>query len=525
MEFVENSIGRRVPTEIDGRKLTPFNGAFAFKPKKRKAAFNLEFGRGEKLLPSIKDAIEAVGLENGMTISFHHHLREGDYILNMVLDIIAEMGLKDITLAPSSLFNCHSKKIIQYIKKGVITGIEGGSLRGKLGAYVTAENPLKGPVFVRSHGDRVRAIKTGEIDIDVAFIGAPTADEYGNCNGLSGKSACGPLTYSHADAHYADNVVVITDNLVPYPATPITISQEYVDYVVEIDDIGDPSKIVSESTVVTKDPVSLLIAKRAMDLIKSSGALKDGFTFQAGAGGISLAVTRYIHEYMKEHKIVGNFAMGGTTEYLVKMLEDKVMRNILTVQAFDLSCIQSLRKDYRHAEITTSHYANIFSKGCAVNKLDVVVLGATEVDTKFNVNVNTHSDGLLLHPTGGHQDTAAGADLTVITAPLKRGRIPVIVEDVTTVTTPGETVDAVVTERGIAINPKRRGLFKRAKRKNLPVKTIEALKNEAYAICGKPTPPNLTDNIIGLIEYRDGTIIDVVRQVKRRSSGVFEKSI
>ena len=522
MEFVENSIGRLVPTEIDGRKLKPFKGAFAFKPKKRRSAFALEFAAEEKLLPSIKDAIEAVGFENGMTISFHHHLREGDYVLNMVLDTIAEMGFKDITLAPSSLFNSQSEKIIKYIKEGVITAIEGGSLRGKLGAYVTTKNPLKKPVFVRSHGDRVRAIKTGEVKIDVAFIAAPTADEYGNCNGVEGKSACGPLTYSYVDAQYADKTVVITDNLVPYPATPITISQEYVDYVVKVDSIGDPSKIVSESTVITKDPLQLLIAKKAMDLIRSSGLLKDGFTFQAGAGGISLAVTKYIHDYMKKNNIVGNFGMGGTTEYLVKMLEDGVMRKILTVQAFDLYCIKSLKEDYRHTEITTSLYANIFSKGCAVNKLDVVVLGATEVDTKFNVNVNTHSDGLLLHPIGGHQDTAAGAKLTIITAPLKRGRIPVIVDDVTTVTTPGETVDAVVTERGIAINPRRSDLIEAAKRENLPLKTIEELRDEAYRICGKPKPPKTKDNIIALIEYRDGTMIDVVRQVEKNTSGIFE---
>lgn len=79
----------------------------------------------------------------------------------------------------------------------------------------------------------------------------------------------------------------------------------------------------------------------------------------------------------------------------------------------------------------------------AVNMLDVVILGATEVDR--DVNVNTDADGALLHGIGGHQDTAAGAKLTIIAQPLLRGRIPCVTDTVYSVTTPGECVDAAPT--------------------------------------------------------------------------------
>ena len=50
-----------------------------------------------KLLPSLSAAMKAAGLRDGMTISFHHHLRNGDYILNLVLEEAARMGVRDLT--------------------------------------------------------------------------------------------------------------------------------------------------------------------------------------------------------------------------------------------------------------------------------------------------------------------------------------------------------------------------------------------------------------------------------------------
>ena len=195
------------------------------------------------------------------------------------------------------------------------------------------------------------------------------------------------------------------------------------------------------------------------------------------------------------------------------MMEKGLLDKILTIQAFDQYALESLMKDYNHIEVSAGFYANPHNRRTTVNLLDVVVLGATEVDLNFNVNVNTHSDGLLQYPTGGHSDTAAGAKLTIITAPLLRGRIPVVVDEVVVISTPGETVDVLVTDHGIAVNPKRQGLIDRLKDARVPLKTIEELKDIAYDTSGKPQQPEFTDKIVALIEYRDGTLIDVLREL------------
>jgi len=314
---------------------------------------------------------------------------------------------------------------------------------------------------------------------------------------------------------YADKSIAITDTLLPYPNLPISIPAIYVDYVVVVDSIGDPSGIVSGTTRITRSPTRLLIAKYAAQFIKESGLLKDGFSFQTGAGGISLAITKFLGEMMEKEGIKGSFINGGVTRFAVELFHKGIVHSLFDGQVFDTESIDSFRDDTRHSETSMSQYANIHSKGCLVNRQDVGFLGATEVDINFNVNVNTHSDGMLLHGIGGHPDVAAGAKLSMIVIPSFRNRIPVIRESVTTVTAPGETIDVVVTERGIAINPRRDDLIEHIRGSSLPIKSIEELKDEVENICGKPAPPRLKDRIIALIEYRDGTYIDVVREVER----------
>ena len=199
---------------------------------------------------------------------------------------------------------------------------------------------------------------------------------------------------------------------------------------------------------------------------------------------------------------------------LVELLHRGLIRTILDGQAFDLDAIQSLREDEAHVLIDPGLYANYDSRGCATYKLDAAFLGATEVDLDFNVNVNTHSDGLLLHGIGGHQDVAAGAAMTMITIPTLRGRIPVIMDSVTTVTTPGEVVDVIVTERGIAVNAKRDDLRDRFVAAGLPVRSLEEIKEEADAMVQPISKPVFGDEIVAAIEWRDGTVIDVVRKVE-----------
>lgn len=515
---VENAVGRIVPLQIDGKNYRPFAGAFSAPPPEEKRRVGPRLGTilhpGENcLVPTIRDAIERIELKDGMTVSFHHHFREGDKILNLIMGEIAALGINNLTLAPSSLYSVH-EPLIDHIRNGVVTCIEGGSARGKVGRAIS-RGLMEHPITIRSHGGRARAIERGDLHIDASFIGAPCADAIGNCNGVKGPSACGPLAYSLADAMYSEKTVAITDYMEDTPVIPISISQEYVGTVVKIDDIGDPSQIASNTLKITKDPVNLNIARNAVRVIENSEAFHNGMRFQTGAGGISLAVTKFLGERMEKCGIRASFGMGGTTEHMVKLLEKGILDKILTIQAFDQYAIQSLMKDYNHIEVSAGFYANPHNRGTAVNLLDVVVLGATEIDLNFNVNVNTHSDGMLQYPTGGHSDTAAGAKITIITAPLVRGRIPVVVDDVVVVSTPGESIDVLVTDHGIAVNPRRKEIIDQLTDAGIQLKTIEELRDIAYSITGKPSKPEFTDKIVALIEYRDGTLIDILREVKQ----------
>lgn len=521
VEWVENALGRKVPKEINGEKFYPYKGPFAHKPAKtHKYGPRLGYVADQRsqVLKSIKEALKKTGLKNGQTISFHHHFRNGDRVMNQVLEAIEEVGIKGLTLAPSSTFPCQEDAIIRCIKNGTITKIEGGSARGNFGRLVSSGNYLKSPMKIRSHGGRVRAIEAGDIKIDVAFIGAPSADELGNCNGVNGDSACGTINFAFCDAIYATSVVAITDNLVPYPNFPMSISQERVDYVVVVDKIGDPEKIASGELKITKSPTRLKIAKDAVRIADLLGYVKEGMNFQAGAGGISLAFTEFLHQKMIQKGVHALWAQGGTTKFLVNMLEDGTVNKLITGQAFDTTAIESMRNDPKnHVDLPIGAYANIHGKGCTVNKLDIVVLGASEVDLNFNCNTSTLSTGIIAEPVGGHSDTAAGSDLSIITVPLFRGRYPVIVEECTTVVTPGETIDVVVTERGVAINPRRKDLLEKLENTKIPkdlnICTIEELQKKAFEITGTKVQPNFGDDIVALIEYRDGTIIDTVRSV------------
>lgn len=348
----------------------------------------------------------------------------------------------------------------------------------------------------------------------MAFLGAPACDEYGNANGFSGPSACGSLGYALVDANYAEEVVLITDNLVKYPCLPASINQTQVDYVVQVESIGDPKGIVSGAIRSTTNPKDILIAENAVKAILASGYFKDGFSYQTGAAGASLAVTALLREKMIEQNIKGSFGLGGITAQLVQLLEEGLLEGLFDTQCFDLVAAESLGKNPKHFEIDAAFYANPHNSGCAVNKLDIVILGALEIDTDFNVNVISGSDGVISQASGGHSDTAAGANVSIVLAPLIRSRIPIIVDRVTTVVTPGETVDVVVTDYGIAVNPLRQDLIDRFKKSNIKVYNINELQKIAENITGKPETIEFDDRIVGVVQYRDGTVIDVIKQVK-----------
>lgn len=512
--MVKNKLNRDIPEKY-AQEFGVFVDRFDRKPTyNRHAAKVTAVLPGEtKLRSSLRDVIIETGLKDGMTISFHHHFREGDSLLNEVLDIIADLGIKNLTLASSSIANVH-EPLIDHIKNGVITNITSSGLRDKVGAAIS-QGIMENPVIIRSHGGRARAIEMGDIVIDVAFLGASSSDAYGNANGSHGPAACGSLGYARVDAEFANKVVVVTDNLVPYPNTPISIPQNHVDYVVVVDSIGDPNGIAKGATRYTTNPKELLIAEFASKVIVSSPYFKNGFSFQAGSGGSALAVARYLKDAMIEKNVKAGFALGGLTGHLCDMMEEGLIDKIIDTQSFDRGAIESMNKNPNHYEISASMYANPGNKGAAVNNLDIVVLSALEIDTDYNVNVMTGSDGLIRGASGGHSDTAAGSKLSIILSPLVRGRIPTIVDNVNTIITPGQTIDVLVTEIGIAINPLREDLLEVFRNIDIPQFTIEELKQKAYEIVGEPAPIQYTDKVVALIEYRDGSLIDVVHQVKR----------
>ncbi len=468
-----------------------------------------------KLVNSIKEAIQLAGVKDGMTISFHHHMRNGDFVLNMVMEQIAALGIKDLNVNASSVFDVH-EPIIDHIKNGVVTGIECNYMGGKVGKAI-CEGILEKPVIFRTHGGRPSDMEKGTSVIDVAFIAAPTADDMGNCTGKVGKSACGSIGYAMADAMNAKKVVVITDNLVEYPLPDFSISEVYVDYVVQVDQIGDPKGIVSGTTKITRDPVGLKMASYASKVIEASGLLKDGFSFQTGAGGATLATAKYVQDMMLERGIKGSFAMGGITKYMVDMLNSGCFKALLDVQCFDLDAVESIRTNPKHMEVSATHYAGVSGKSAGVDNLDVVLLGATQVDLDFNVNVHTDSNGYIMGGSGGHSDTAAGSKMSIIIAPLTRARLPLVVERCLCKSTPGNTIDVVVTQRGIAVNTKY-GKNAELKEKliaaKLPVCEIEDLKRMAEELAGVPKAVKLTDRIVANVVYRDGTLLDTIKAVK-----------
>ena len=462
----------------------------------------------DKFIPDIASALGEAGVGDGMTISFHHHLRDGDRVVNMVLGALAALGVKDLRVALSAVFPVH-EPLVGHMQSGLVRALDTNYVSGPVARAISRGVPAQ-PVMFRSHGGRPRAIGEGSLKIDLACVAAPCVDSMGNINGSQGPAACGSLGYILPDAQHAAKVIAITDCVSKEPLRSISIPHNRVDYVVKVDTIGDPAGIVSGSISLTRDPVAHAIARNAQAVIRASGLLRDGFNYQAGAGGASLAASQYLREDMRRMGLRGGFLLGGITGYMVDMLQEGLFDAIFDVQCFDLSSVRSIAENAAHHEISADSYANPGQKSCCVDFLDAVLLGASEVDINFNVNVHTDSSGILIGGSGGHNDAAAGAKMTIIVAPLVRARLPVVVERCTTITTPGKTVDVLVTERGIAVNPGRTELIARLKEARLPLCSIEELRAMALNITGTPQKLVLGEKLVGIVEYRDGTVIDSI---------------
>lgn len=512
-----NAVNREIPDELlkNGKEVYQgknyMDGKYVKKDSPRTRACVKP--QESKLCQTIREACEKCGAHDGMTFSFHTELRDGDYVASMVAKVLVEeMGLKDITVAATSL-GAAQDVIADYIEEGKIIGVQTSGVRGRIGEVISA-GKLVSPAIIRSHGGRPRAVEAGEVHIDIAFLAAASSDCCGNASGVGGKNNFGSFGFGTHDSHYADHTVIITDTLVDFPNLPSSVSAIDVDCVCVVDDIGDAKKISTKEARVTDNPRELMMAENVAKVIAATPYFKDGFSFQTGVGGPSLAVNRFLEEHMVEKNIKMKFALGGTSSSVCKLQDKGLVEHILDTQDFDQGAIDHIFKHPNHHETSLSEYANAANKGAYVNKLDYVVLSALEIDTDFNVNVITGSDGVLRGAPGGHPDTAAGSKCCIIVTPLTRGRMATVCDKVVTVTTPGDCVDVLVTDYGIAVNPLRPDLIKCLDEAGIPHKTIEELKEKAYSLVGTPDDLEWEDKVVAIVEARDGTILDVVRKIK-----------
>lgn len=471
--------------------------------------------RDSKLLGSIREAIEAAGLKDGDTISFHHSFREGDLAVGQVMEAIRSLGIKGLRFAPSAVVNLANFSLADCVRDGTINRVEASGIRGELGdGLLDGSIVLPQPAILRPHGARPRAMEARELTVDVAFIVASAADERGNCTGQIGANPCGSLGYSFVDARLAKKVVIITDTLVPYPCCPASIGQRYVDYVVEVEQIGDPAKIGAGAARLTKNPRDLAIAQQVADVIAACSLFREGFSFQTGAGAISIACTKFLSQRMAEQKVTASFALGGITAAIIDMYDAGQIRTVECSQSFDAVAAGAILSRPGVVEIDNADYAGACGKGIFLDRLNFGVLGALEVDVSFNVNILTGASGRMMGGLGGGPDVAAGADISIVALPIVRGRIPSVVERVEARCTPGDTVACVVTQAGVALNPRHRSypmLREDLAKSGIRLASIEELCALAYSITGRPQPMTYTGRPVVKVEYRDGTILDVLQ--------------
>ena len=152
--------------------------------------------------------------------------------------------------------------------------------------------------------------------------------------------------------------------------------------------------------------------------------------------------------------------------------------------------------------------------GCeTIVRINSVDLGATEFDTDFNVNVHTDSNGYIMGGSGGHSDTAAGAKLAMIIAPMFRARLPIVTDRVKCISTPGKDIDVLVTQGGIAVNPKNVELKEKLINAGLPVIDIKELKKKTERITDTPEMLSKGDKVVAEVIGRNGEILDKIYNV------------
>jgi len=469
-------------------------------------------------------------IADGDVISYPHYYRTGDKGLEQVVAALRAAGKRHIILYGNALFDHTDPWLIEAVRDGVISGVYGNVYR-KFGAHVMAGDLLPWKTVGFSHGNRVRKLQTGEVHIKVAFGPVPMADVHGNANGLMGRESqwCGPLGLFAADAEFADYVCLLAGTVSQSLIMPASLSMEQVDFVVPMEVPGLSEGIGSGTLNVEKaraNPFNAQIADNITQVMLASGVLKENFNFQVGSGA-GLIVLENIRTLLKQRAIHANFAIGGVNSLHVEMLEEGTLKHLLHGQLFEPSptVVQSLLSHPGHHEITAGFYASVANKEAAVNMLDLAVLSALEVDLQFNLNT-VCANGRIIGGIGGGQDVAAGADLTVIFLPLATGKngkgFPKVVDKVYTRTTPGEVVDVIVTEEYVTVNPASQSrhkerLLEDAGKYGIELISIEALHEKSMTKAQQfgtlPVAAETTDEVVHVVEWRDGTLLDTIKQV------------
>jgi citrate lyase subunit alpha/citrate CoA-transferase len=529
MKFVKNAIGRRVPTEVNGAVKKPYRQAYdpdysdpiAGRPGRSR----MRDGRSK--VTTLDEVVSL--LSDGDWISYPHYYRTGDVCLKTIVEKLRERGLKRIHLLGNAFFDNCVPWLPEAIADGTIAGIQGSCYR-EMGKHLMAGDFLPWIVTGFGHGNRVRRFHTGEIEVKVAFGPVPIADRWGNANGLMGRPGTwvGPLGLFLADTLWAENVCLLAGEVTDQYLFPRSLSMVDVDHVVPVDNPGDSAGIGSGTLDIDKiraNAFNSQIAAQVLHVMEAAEVIFDGFNFQVGSGA-GLIVLDEIKKILLDKNIQAGFAIGGCTSLHVEMLQEGLIRNLLHGQCFEPSerVIKSMLYDHNHHEISTGEYDDMANKENAVNMLDVSVLSTLEMDLDFNVN-SICAGGRIIGGIGGAQGVAAGSELTIMFLPLATGKkesgkgFPRIVESVFSVSIPGECIDVAVTEEYVAFNPKSASkymppLMKNAAAKGLKVVSIEELhvisKKAAAGFGATPPPPELTDEPVEVIEWRDGTLLDTL---------------
>ena len=121
---MKNSLGRNV---LEGFK--PYVSSDDYQNHQRVLAKQKSINNKIVFLDSISKAFDELNIKEKMTLSFHHHLRNGDFVMNMVSEEVLKRDIKDLHYAPSSIFP-NNAILSTLIENGNIVDIDTNYLNG-----------------------------------------------------------------------------------------------------------------------------------------------------------------------------------------------------------------------------------------------------------------------------------------------------------------------------------------------------------------------------------------------------------